>query len=464
MPNQQFNLAADIVRTLRDSGFDAYFAGGWVRDFVMGGGAGGGGGDIDIATSAKPADIRRLFGRTVGVGEQFGVMIVLAGATPFEVATFRSDIGIKDGRRPASVVYTNAENDAMRRDFTINGMFYDPLAGEVIDYVGGRRAIAEKTVRAIGNPERRFEEDYLRMLRAVRFAARFGFAIEKNTLEAVKRRAPRIQNISAERVFAEMCKMLTGPNPDAALELLHETRLLQYTMPEVENMRGVEQPAQFHPEGDVFAHTVKTLASLPQNPPAALAWAALLHDVGKPPTQTRTDRIRFNNHHRAGARMAAGILKRLRAPNALADAVASMVENHMNFMNVAKMRLSTLKKFLSRETVRDELELHKADCTASHGDLANYLFIKERLETFKADEIKPAPLISGKDLIAAGLKPGPAFGRILAGVYDMQLENKISTREDAMQAALGILPKEEPQETPRPSPQTRHDAPGHNVY
>jgi len=375
----------------------------------------------------------------VGVGEQFGVMIVVENGIPFEVATFRTDVGAKDGRHPESVEYTSAENDALRRDFTINGMFYDPLTGEVIDYVDGRRGIADKVIKAIGAPAQRFSEDYLRMLRAVRFAARFGFDIEEQTFEAIRDNARHINIISAERVFAEMGKMLTGPNPDRSVTLLHDTGLLKHILPEVESLCGVEQPPQFHPEGDVFIHTVKTLRFLPENPPPALGWAMLLHDIGKPPTMTVTDRIRFNNHHHAGALMAEAALKRLKAPNALTEAVVSMVENHMNFMNVKKMRLSTLKKFLSRETIRDELELHRADCLSSHGDITNYDFVKEQLEHFKAEQIKPAPFITGKDLIAMGLKPGPVFGKILGDVYDLQLEDKITTREEALLAARNII-------------------------
>jgi len=435
-PQEQFESAVRIVKTLKNAGFEALFAGGWVRDFLMGGSIGG---DIDIATSAAPEEIRRLFGRTVGVGEQFGVMIVVENGIPFEVATFRTDVGAKDGRHPESVAYTTAENDALRRDFTINGMFYDPIAGEVIDYVGGRRGIADKTIRAIGAPALRFSEDYLRMLRAVRFAARFGFDIEEQTFEAIRDNARRINIISAERIFAEINKMLTGPNPGRSVTLLHDTGLLEQVLPEVENLRGVEQPPQFHPEGDVFTHTVKALDLLPENPPPALGWAALLHDIGKPQTMTVTDRIRFNNHHHTGALMAEAALKRLKAPNALTDAVVSMVENHMNFMNVKKMRLSTLKKFLSRETIRDELELHRADCLSSHGDVTNYDFVKEQLEHFKAEQIKPAPLITGRDLIRMGLKPGPIFGKILGEIYDLQLEDKITTREEAILAARNII-------------------------
>jgi len=435
-PQEQFESAVRIVKTLKNGGFEAFFAGGWVRDFVMGG---AGRGDIDIAASAAPEEIRRLFGRTVGVGEQFGVMIVVENGIPFEVATFRTDVGVKDGRHPDSVVYTDAKNDALRRDFTINGMFYDPIAGEVIDYVEGRRGIADKVIKAIGAPAQRFGEDYLRMLRAVRFAARFGFDIEEQTREAIRDCARNIKIISAERIFAEIGKMLTGPNPDRSVSLLHDTGLLEHVLPEVENLRGVEQPPQFHPEGDVFVHTVKTLGLLPENPSPALAWAMLLHDIGKPSTMTVTDRIRFNNHHHVGSVMAESALRRLKAPNALIDAVTSMVENHMNFMNVKKMRLSTLKKFLSRETIRDELELHRADCLSSHGDVTNYDFIKENLEAFKSEQIKPPPIITGRDLIEMGLKPGPVFGKILAEVYDLQLEDKINTHEEAVSAARNII-------------------------
>ncbi|MCL2218757.1 MAG: CCA tRNA nucleotidyltransferase [Chitinispirillia bacterium] len=432
----QYKSALRVVKTLRDGGFEAFFAGGWVRDFVMGG---AGGGDIDIATSAAPEEVRGLFGRTVGVGEQFGVMIVLQDGIPFEVATFRTDVGIGDGRHPESVAYTDAKNDALRRDFTINGMFYDPVTEKVIDYAGGRRGIEERVICAIGDPALRFAEDYLRMLRAVRFAARFGFEIEAETFSAIKANASRAGDISAERIFAEMCKMLTGPNPQKSLKLLSATGLLAHFLPEIEHLRGVEQPAEFHPEGDVFAHTVKIMSLLPSSPSPALAWAALMHDIGKPRTKTVSDRIRFNNHNCAGARMSEAALKRLRAPNALIDAVTAMVENHMSFINVKKMRLSTLKRFLSRETIRDELDLHKADCLASHGELDNYHFIKDKLANFRAEEIKPDPLLTGKDLIDMGLKPGPIFGKILGEIYDMQLEEKIAAREEAISIARGML-------------------------
>ncbi|MDR0306426.1 MAG: CCA tRNA nucleotidyltransferase [Chitinispirillales bacterium] len=435
-PQTQLTAAVHIVKTLISRGFEAFFAGGWVRDFVMNSSQKS---DIDIATNATPEAIRQIFGQTIGVGEQFGVMIVVESGIPFEVATFRSDIGIKDGRHPEQVVFTDAKNDALRRDFTINGMFYNPFTEEIIDYTEGQRDIREKVIRAIGDPNQRFSEDYLRMLRAIRFAARFGYEIEEQTFSAVKNNNTHIKEISVERIFTEMSKMLIQKNPGLSIELLHESGLLAQILPEVENLRGIEQPPQFHPEGDVFTHTVKALSLLPAKPSPALAWAALLHDIGKPPTMTVSDRIRFNNHHRAGAQMAEIILKRLKAPNALTDAVSGMVDNHMNFMNVSKMRLSTLKKFLSRPTILDELELHYADCLASHGDLENYYFLKARLGELKVDEIKPKALISGKDLIELGLKPGPVFGKILNDVYDLQLEDKITTREEAVEEAKKLI-------------------------
>jgi len=435
-PQTQLTAAVHIVKTLTDRGFEAYFAGGWVRDFVMNSSQKS---DIDIATNATPDSIRKIFGQTIGVGEQFGVMIVVKDAIPFEVATFRSDVGIKDGRHPERVVFTDAKNDALRRDFTINGMFFNPFTEEVIDYTEGQVDIQNKIIRAIGDPAQRFSEDYLRMLRAVRFAARFGYTIEENTFRAIKDNAVYIKDISVERIFAEMSKMLTGKNPDASLKLLHESTLLPQFLPEAENLCGIEQPPQFHPEGDVFVHTVKTLSFLPENPPAQLAWAAFLHDIGKPSVMTVSDRIRFNNHHRSGAIMSEALLKRLKAPNALIDAVSGMVDNHMNFMNVGKMRLSTLKKFLSRPTIRDELELHRADCLASHGDLQNYYFVKERLDEFKIEEIKPKAFISGKDLIELGLRPGPVFGKILSDIYDLQLEERVTTKEEALEEAKKLI-------------------------
>ncbi|KMQ50672.1 tRNA nucleotidyltransferase [Chitinispirillum alkaliphilum] len=428
-PDEQLQAAIHIIKTLVENGYEALFAGGWVRDYLMGNREPG---DIDIATNATPESIAELFSHTLNVGEQFGVMVVIYRAIPFEVATFRCDVGISDGRHPQNVVFTDSKTDALRRDFTINGMFYDPFSEKVIDYVGGKEDIEKGVVRCIGNPDERFEEDYLRMLRAVRFAAEFDFSIEDQTYEGIERAASYIKKVSPERIFTELDKMLRGANPDLGMKILHQTGLLKETLPEVEDLVGVKQPPQFHPEGDVFSHTLKALHLLQPSPSSSLAWSVLLHDVGKPPTMSYQDRIRFNNHHHVGAVMSVGILKRLRVSNNLTENVKTMVENHMNFMNVRNMRLSTLKKFLTRPTLQEELELHRVDCLASHGDLSNYHFVKLRLSEFKKEQLKPDPLLSGKDLIGLGFRPGPLFGRILGKVYDLQLEETIKSKDQAI--------------------------------
>lgn len=429
MMTQKETAALDIVKALAAHGHRALYAGGCVRDMVMGKPFTA---DIDIATSATPQTVRALFDHVIPVGEHFGVEIVMRDGIPFEVATFRRDVGSTDGRHPDSVAFANEKEDALRRDFTINGMFFDPIAGTVLDYVGGRADIEKSVVRAIGDAGKRFTEDYLRMVRAIRFSARFGFAIEHHTWEALASNAAGIARISAERLFAEFDKIFCGPHADRALVLLHESGLLAVVLPEVEGLAGVDQPREFHPEGDVFAHTVRAL-SLLANPTHVAAWGALLHDIGKPATISVSDRIRFSNHDRVGATMAARLLRRLKAPNSLLERVCEVVDNHMNFINVTKMRLATLKRFLSRPTIDDELEVHRVDCLASHGDLSNYTFVKEKRAELPVEEIKPPALISGKDLIALGLTPGPLFGKILGEAYDLQLENKLTSREEAME-------------------------------
>lgn len=390
-------------------------------------------GDIDIATNATPTTISSLFSHVIPVGEHFGVMLVVQQGIPFEVATFRSDVGIGDGRHPEAVVFTDAQTDAQRRDFSINGLFFDPLSEELFDYVGGKADLEAGIIRAIGEPRLRFEEDYLRLLRGIRFAARFDFAIEPQTWEALCAQSAGIKAISAERIFQELNKMLLGPRPHRAIELLKTSGLLPHILPTVAQMDGVEQPVEYHPEGDVLEHTLLALSLLPPQRSLALAWGALLHDIGKPPTMTRTDRIRFNNHHHVGAEMAHGLLRKLRAPNELVGSVCAIIENHMNFMNVTQMRRSTLKRFLSRPTLADEMELHRADCLASHGDISNIDFLQEQLTTFVDEQLKPPALLSGKDLIGLGFKPGPLFGQILEDVYEQQLEECISTRQEALE-------------------------------
>ncbi|MBD3347083.1 MAG: HD domain-containing protein [Chitinivibrionales bacterium] len=429
--NEKEQLAHDIVRRLNRHGYRALYAGGYVRDMLLGI-ANGKESDIDIATSARPEDIARVFPKVARVGEHFGVMIVIRNNIPFEVATFRADIGIKDGRHPNEVAFVDEREDAQRRDFTINGLFYDPETREVLDYVSGKEDLEKGIIRAIGNPEERFREDYLRLLRAIRFSARFDYAVEDTTWKAVCSARKGIGAISPERIFQELDKMLRSPHPDRAIILLHESGLLPLILPEIQALVGVEQPPEFHPEGDVFAHTVKALGLL-KDPSQCAAWSVLLHDIGKPGTMKRMDRIRFNQHQHIGALMSRKVLKRLKASRALIENVYECIDNHMNFMNVKKMRLSTLKKFLARPTFDDEMVLHKVDCLASHGDLENYEFLKEKKQELTAEMIKPAPFLRGKDLIDAGLTPGPLFGKILKQAYDLQLEERITTRDEALE-------------------------------
>ena len=426
----KYTAAIKICTKLSNAGHEALFAGGIVRDMLLGK---IGNDDIDIATDAAPSRIEELFHHTVPVGAQFGVMIVVQDGIPFEVATFRTDIGGADGRHPSEVCYTNAENDALRRDFTINGLFYDPRTESVIDYVGGEEDIRGGILRAIGDPHRRFEEDYLRMLRAIRFAARFGFTIEKETWNALCENVAFIGKISVERIFAELTKMFCSTNPRRALDLLNESGLLNVVLPEVSAMKGVEQPEQFHPEGDVFEHTRIAMELLGEYPDPVLAWSVLLHDIGKPLTKTVSDRIRFNSHDQIGMQMSYRILRRLHAANTLVENVGACVGNHMNFMHVRQMRLSTLKKFLSRPTIDSELEMHRIDCLASHGNCENYVFLKERLSVLQQDAIKPVPFIRGRDLLSLGFREGPGIGSILEDLYDRQLDEEIHSRDEALE-------------------------------
>ncbi len=420
-------LAIQIVKVLRQSGHEAYFVGGCVRDLLLKKKPK----DFDIATSARPEEVKKLFSKTVAVGAQFGVMVVIGGGESFEVATFRADKGYQDGRRPESVEFTGAQEDAVRRDFTVNGIFYDPIKKKVLDWVSGREDLKKKIIRAIGDPVLRFTEDKLRMLRAVRFASVLGFKIESRTKKAIQKLAPAIHVVSHERVRDELIKMFTGPNPALAMTLLDETKLLKEILPEVDKMKGVAQPKAYHPEGDVFKHTKLLLKQL-NKASVVLAFGALLHDVGKPKTFKRADRIRFNGHDLVGARMTEVILERLRFPNDLKQKITACVEGHMRFKDVRQMRESTLKKFLQRETFEVELEQHRIDCLASHGDLTNWRFLKKIMKTLTKEEIKPAPLINGRDLLALGYAEGPLIGRILKAVEEKQLNRKLLTHEEAL--------------------------------
>jgi putative nucleotidyltransferase with HDIG domain len=359
------------------------------------------------------------------------VILVIEEGDPFEVATFRTDEGYVDGRRPTSVRFTDAREDAIRRDFTVNGLCYDPLTREVHDWVGGQKDLKKRLIRAIGDPKRRFEEDKLRMLRAVRFASVLGFKIEPQTMAAAKKFAKKIHEVSHERVRDELVKMFTGPDPAGALDLLDKSGLLKEVLPEVSKMKGVQQPRQYHPEGDVYKHTRLLLSQL-KDADVVLAFGCLLHDVGKPPTFKRADRIRFNGHDRVGARMTYTILTRLLFSNDLKERIVACVDGHMRFKDVKKMRESTLKRFMQRETFATELEQHRIDCLASHGDISNWRFLKKKLKDLSQDEIRPEPLLGGRDLIALGLTPGPKIGQILRSLEEEQLEGRLKTREDAL--------------------------------
>ena len=388
--------------------------------------------DFDIATDAVPDRVRALLPRAIPVGAKFGVMIVVEEGENFEVATFRADHGYQDGRRPEKVEFTNAKEDAVRRDFTVNGLFYDPVSKKVLDWVGGQKDLKKRVIRAIGDPARRFTEDKLRMLRALRFASVLGFKIEPKTFAAVRKLAKKIHEVSHERVRDELLKMFTGPDPALALTLLDKSGLLKEVLPEVEKMKGVEQPRQFHPEGDVFRHTKLLMAQL-KRPDPVLAFGCLLHDVGKPATFKRADRIRFNGHETVGARMADQILTRLRFSNEFKEKVVACVDGHMRFKDVKLMRESTLKKFMQRPTFDTELAQHRIDCLASHGDLSQWRFLKKKIKTFSREEIKPTPLLTGKDLLALGYAEGPMIGKLLRALEEAQLENKVLTRETALE-------------------------------
>jgi poly(A) polymerase len=455
-PSAGFSIA--IVQTLRQRGYQAFLVGGCVRDLLLGRQPK----DYDVATNATPEQVMTIFPETYAVGAQFGVVLVPvpepppekdvannvamensdrvdAGASTHahavEVATFRSDIGYSDGRHPDEVRFSpDPREDVARRDFTINGMLLDPVSGEVLDFVGGRNDLEDKIVRAIGDPERRFTEDKLRMLRAVRFAARFEYTIEPGTLAAIKELAGEIGAVSRERVRDELTRMLTEGRAHRAFLLLDESGLLQEVLPEISAMKGVQQPPQFHPEGDVFAHTLLLLDNLPQPCPPALAWGALLHDVGKPPTfRVAPDRIRFDGHVEVGVKMAEEICQRLRFSSDETEQVLALVDNHMRFGQVTRMSESTLKKFLRMPRFDQHLALHRADSLASHGKLSTYEFVKEKLAVIPPEKMRPMPLVSGDDLIAAGHAPGPKFREILEAVEDAQLEGRLVSKESALE-------------------------------
>jgi poly(A) polymerase len=429
--NPMEKTARQICARLREHGHIAYFAGGCVRDMVRGLTPK----DFDVATDAPPEVVQRIFPHTYAVGAKFGVVVVVEDGTNFEVATFRSDDAYVDGRRPVAVHFSSFEADARRRDFTINGMFFDPEKEEVIDFVGGRADLEAALVRAIGNPAQRFSEDRLRMLRAVRFGTVLDYKIDKQTWEALVANAGAILEISAERIREELVRILLSPNRVRGWDLLDASGLMRAILPEVDAMKGCLQPEQFHPEGDVFQHTRLMLQLLPAKVSVPLVFSVLLHDIAKPITATvdETGRIRFNEHDRIGATMTEAIMERLRFSRPEIDATVEMVRQHMVFKDVPKMRVAKLKRFMARPTFDEELELHRVDCESSHRILDNYEFLLRKREEFANEPIIPPPLVRGDDLIALGLKPGPKFGDILEAVETRQLEGMLKTREEALE-------------------------------
>jgi len=427
MPPALSDGALTIVRRLRDAGFEAFLAGGAVRDLLLGRRVS----DVDIATSAPPAKVESLFPKTIPVGKQFGVIVVIVGEHQYEVATFRTDQGYVDGRHPISVAFSNPKEDALRRDFTVNALFLDPVTGRVLDYVGGVQDLERRLIRTVGDPADRFQEDKLRVLRALRFACQLEFEIDPPTYAEVRAMASELLQISWERIREELLKMLTGPAPARALDLMVDAGVLEIILPEVAAMRGVPQPPEYHPEGDVFVHT-RLMFEKAERLDDILALAVLLHDVGKPPTFRVKERIRFDGHAERGAEIADDVCRRLRLSNDETAEVVELVRDHLRFIPIREMRESTLKRFLRKANIEHHLELHRLDCLASHGDLSNYDFARARLRDFSEEAMKPRLLLTGTDLKRMGLEPGPLFKQILTGLEDEQLEGRISTREEAL--------------------------------
>ena len=423
--------AIDIIGKLQEKGHIAYLAGGCVRDMLRGETPK----DYDIATSALPEEITSIFTKTREVGVHFGVVIVIVNNQAFDVATFRNDGSYKDGRHPEEVTFSTPQDDTARRDFTVNGIFFDPISEKYIDFVEGKSDIDKKVIRAIGEPNLRFQEDHLRLLRAIRFAARFDYEIEAETWNSIKSNASGISKISKERIRDELTKILLNENRVLGFDLLVESGLMEHIIPEILQLKGCEQPPQFHPEGDVFVHTRLMLSLLKDAPSIELVLSVLLHDIGKPATYSfdeEADRIRFNGHDKLGAEMSEQILRDLKFSNSIIEDVVQMVANHMTFKDVQKMRQSKLKRFMSRSTFNDEIELHRVDCLGSWGGLDNYDFLNKKMVEFANEPIIPQPLLTGKDLIELGWSPGPDLGQTLNSVQDMQLEGKLNSKDEAL--------------------------------
>ena len=436
--NDLKTAAVATAQRLLDAGHTTYFAGGCVRDNLLGKEPK----DYDIATAATPTQVQAIFPKSDAIGEHFGVILVKEKPAAFEIATFRNDGSYKDGRHPESVTFSSPEEDAQRRDFTVNGLFQHPQTGEIIDFVGGQADLQSKVLRAIGDPVKRFQEDALRLLRAIRFATVLNFEIEPSTWTAIEDNAHLLEKISTERIRDEFTRILIAPDKARGFDLLTQSGLMRYIVPEVYDLIGCEQPPQWHPEGDVYTHTRIMLEMLKGEITPELSLAVLLHDIAKPATYTfdqADQRIRFNGHDRVGAEMAEVILRRLRYSNKTTEDVTVMVRNHMNFMNVQNMRTAKVKRFMARPTFEQEMELHRVDCASSNGLTENYDFLREKAREFAAEPLIPKPLVTGKDLIDLGLRPGPDFKAILNTIETEQLEGKLKSREDALQFLQGLV-------------------------
>ena len=432
MGRTSHDIAAGIVRRLRNAGYEAYFVGGCVRDFLMGRPPG----DYDVVTSARPEEVQQLFPVTIPVGIHFGVVLVVEDGNPHEVATYRTEGGYADGRRPSQVSFASLREDVRRRDFTVNGLAMDPETGQILDYVGGVADIQARIVRTIGPPEQRFAEDHLRMLRAVRFAANLDFGMEPETLAAIQNHVSAIHKISAERIREELTKLLKRPGARRGLEMLFKTRLLKELLPEVETLRGIDQPPTYHPEGSVWEHILRMLDALHEEGKSdvdhRLAWAAVLHDIGKAVTRSADDRgIHFYGHVQKGAQIAEGIMRRLKFSGADLETVLALIQNHMRFMHVRQMRPSTLKRFLRLPDFDLHLALHRLDCLGSHGLLDHYDFCRETLASLSLEALHPPRMLTGHDLLSLGFPAGPLFADILRSVEDAQLNGEITTAQEA---------------------------------
>jgi poly(A) polymerase len=430
MPSRE--LANSVCDTLQSRSYQAFLVGGCVRDLLLGREPA----DYDVSTDATPQEVQRLFPASLAVGAQFGVVLVRQGSEKVEVATFRKDVGYSDGRHPNQVIYTTtAKEDVSRRDFTLNGLLMRHDTNEVLDYVGGQADLFAGIIRAIGEPDRRFTEDKLRMLRAIRFAARFDYVIEPVTFAAIRAHAAEIRFVSAERIQEELSKILTEGAARRGFELLDDTGLLQQLLPEITGLKGVAQPAEFHPEGDVWIHTLLMLQGLPAGVSRNLAWGVLLHDVGKPatfrPASVTGDRIRFDGHVDVGVQLAGNICKRLKLSNEDTEQVQALIANHMKFKDVGQMRQSTLKRFVRLPHFDEHLELHRLDCLSSNGRLDAYNFTREFVASTPPEQVRPARLLTGDDLSEMGYVPGPEFQTILRSMEDAQLEGTLRTREEA---------------------------------